>query len=173
MIVFGFILSLSALLLQGLLVPKLSLFVFAPFLALLVLRRPLSYSLWLAGASGAIMDLFSDDPIGLYALNFTLATAFFLRFRTRFSSDSPLHFPLLTTLISILATLLQWLLLFLFDRRVPFHGQWILTDLIGMPIADGIFAFVWFTGPLLAADKLYKMWVLFWLKKKNPSLASR
>jgi hypothetical protein len=45
-------------------------------------------------------------------------------------------------------------LLFLFDRRVPFEGRWVFSELIGAPLLDGFFAFVWVFAPLKFFEKI-------------------
>lgn len=169
---FAFLLGSLALFAQGTLLARLSILAFAPFLALVVLRCPPNQSVWWAVAAGCLVDLFSDDPMGLHALNYAVTVALLLRIRKQFSHEQPLHVSLVTGLFSVGSTLLQLFLLFLFDRRVPFDGKWILADLVGMPLIDALYAFVWFTAPLSLFDKLHRLWVLFWLKRKNPSPTS-
>lgn len=169
MLIVAFILSLVALVLQGILLPKLTLLAFAPFLALAMIRSSFRKALILSALSGALIDLFSDDPMGLHGLNYTLVTALLFRIKANFSEEQPFHLCLYTALVSSLSTALQLMLLFLFDRRVPFDGKWIFADLIGMPAIDALYSFVWFTAPLSLYDKLKKVWILFWLKKKNLS----
>jgi rod shape-determining protein MreD len=173
MLIFAFVLAATALALQGLIVPRLAILAFAPFLALVTLRCSHKRALWLSVLSGALIDILSDDPMGLHALNYTLITALLFPFRKHFLYDQPLHLSLFTGVISALSTILQLTLLFLFDRRVPFEGRWIFADLVGMPAIDALYAFVWFAAPLSLFDKLRRMWVLFWLKRKNPSPISR
>jgi rod shape-determining protein MreD len=172
MVIFSFFLAVLALFLQSFLIPRISILAFAPFLSLLTLKERLPKALWCSALSGALLDLLSDDPMGLHALNYTLATAFLYRYKRHFSYEVPFHFGLFTVFISSLSTLLQLSLLFLFDRRIPFDGKWILTDLIGMPILDGLYAFAWFVVPLAMFEKIKKYWVLFWLRKKNLSPTS-
>lgn len=169
MLVFAFFLSLAALVLQGVLVPRLALLTFAPFVSLSIMRCKYARALWLSAMAGACIDLVSDDPMGLHALNYTLIAALLFQYRKHFLYDQPLHLSLFTGLISILSTILQLFLLFLFDRRVPFGGKWIFADLVGMPVIDALYAFVWFAAPLALFDRLRRLWVLFWLKRKNPS----
>lgn len=168
-LIFSFILAFLVLLFQGIGIPKLTLLAFAPFLAVAILHSerfpPLGWSL----LAGVCVDLLSEDPIGLHALNYTLITWILFRIKKHFSHDQPLHLSLFTGLISSLSTGLQWILLFLFDRRVPFDGRWIFADLFGMPVIDALYAFVWFAAPLALFEKIRRMWVLFWLKRKNRS----
>jgi rod shape-determining protein MreD len=169
MFIFSFVLSLIALLLRATLFPSLPILAFAPVIALAALRLSLLKSLWLSALCGALIDLLSDDPIGLHALNYTLIAGLLYRFRKHFLHDQPLHLSVFTALISSSSTLLQLFLLFLFDRRVPFDGKWIFADLIGMPIIDAVYAFVWFAAPLALFEKLHRYWMLFWLKRKTLS----
>lgn len=169
MLIFAFILGAIALILQGILIPRIAIFAFAPFLALATLRCELMRALTLSALAGAALDLLSDGPMGLHALNAILTTAILFRIRRRFSHNDPLHLSFFSGLVSALSTVLQLILLFLFDRRVPFGGKWAFADFIGMPAIDALYAFVWFVAPLSLADKLRRMWVLFWLKRKNLS----
>ena len=164
MLLIAFFLSLCALLLQGVLIPRLSILAFAPFLALVIMKQKYNKALWSSAFAGCIMDLLSDNPMGLHALNYTLITAFLFQFRSYFSHDHPLHLSLFTGLISILSTLLQLTLLFLFERRVPFAGRWIFGDLLGMPIIDSFYAFVWFGAPFTLLTNLQKLWKVFKIK---------
>jgi len=169
MLILAFILGTAAVILQGIVVPRVAILPFVPFLALAILKCELPRALWLAALTGALIDLLSDDPMGLHALNDVLVAALLFRIRKHFSYDNPLHLSLFSFALSSFSTLLQLLLLFLFDRRVPFGGKWIAADLIGMPAIDALYAFVWFAVPLSLADRLRRMWVLFWLKRKDPS----
>lgn len=170
MLIFAFILASIALFVQGILVPRLAILAFAPYLSLLTLRNlALPRALWLSAFAGCLVDLFSDHPMGLHALNYTLCTMFLFRFRKHFSHNDPLHLSLFTGIISLVSTILQLSLLFLFDRRVPFDGKWIFTDIIGMPVIDAVYAFVWFAAPLALFEKIRRMWVVYWLKRKNLS----
>ncbi len=173
MLIFAFFLGAAALILQGIWLPHLVILAFAPYLALAIMHCERSGALWLSMLAGISVDLLSDDPFGVHALNYVIVTSLLFKLKNHFSHDQPLHLTVLTALSSFLSTLLQLALLFLFDRRVPFDGRWILSDLIGMPVIDALYAFVWFAIPLSLLDKLKKMWMVFWLKKKTLSRTSR
>jgi len=172
MLVLAFFLATLALILQGIVLPRIAILAFAPFLALAMMRSERKRALWLSALAGALVDLLSDDPMGLHALNYTIVTWLLIRVKNRFSYDQPFHLSLYTVFVSSLSTALQLMLLFLFDRRVPFDGRWFLADLVGMPVIDGLYAFVWFAAPLSLFDKMKRIWVLFWLKRKNLSRTS-
>lgn len=173
MLIFAFLLGAAALLLQGLLVPRLALLAFAPYLALVILRTKLPKALWLSAAAGILLDLLSDDPMGVNALNYVITSALLYRFRMHFLFDQPLHLSLFSALVSSLSTALQLIILFLFDRKVPFGGKWILGDLLAMPVIDALYSFVWFTAPLVLFEKARRMWLIFWLKRQVNSKAGQ
>lgn len=173
MLIFAFFLGALALVLQGLIIPHIAILAFAPFLALCILRCDLIRALWLSALCGCMVDVLSEDPIGLHALNYVLTTAALYRLRNPFSYEQPLHLSLFTGFISFFSTFLLLILLFLFDRRVPFAGRWVFADLIGMPVIDALYAFVWFAPPLALANKIVRTWIIFWLKRKNLSPISR
>lgn len=164
MLAIGFFLCLFALFLQSVLFPHFVLLSFAPWIAWVVLRYPLLSCLYLSFFAGGVVDLFTEDPIGVHALNYTLIAWFVFRYRRYFLSDLPFHLSLFTLLVSFSSTLLQLFLLFLFDRRIPFAGQWAFGDLILMPSADALYAFVWFAWPL----RLINLGGVYWrsLKKR-------
>jgi rod shape-determining protein MreD len=168
MLLFAFCLSLAALLVQSTLYPDLPILAFAPFLSLSALTRPLTRALLLASAAGFLIDLLSNDPFGLHSLAYCLATLICYRFRNRFSNEEPIQFALYTALLSASATLTNLSLLFLFDRRIPFCGKWWVTEWFFLPLADAVYALIWFAGPLVMFQTLRRHWVIYWLKKKNP-----
>lgn len=139
-------------------------------LAFISLCHSLPLAIWFAAFLGGIVDLLSDDPMGVHALNYTITTALLHRFRRHLLWETPLHLSVFTAAFSAVSTFLHLLLLFLFDRRVPFDGKWILTDLLGMPIVDAFVALVLFSLPLLLFKTLRRLWVLFWLRKNSHSL---
>lgn len=173
MLTLAFLLSVMALIFQSVLFPKISILAFAPFLALSILRTKISQALWLACFSGMVMDLISNDPIGVHALNYVLSTTLLFKLKKHLLFEDPFHISVLSTIFSSVITFFGLFLLFLFDRRVPIEGKWILLDLFGMPVVDGLFAFVWFTAPLTLFSKCKKMWALFWLKRKTTFRTSR
>jgi rod shape-determining protein MreD len=150
MIVLGFCLSLAYLALQTIspFCAKIPILAFVPFLALLNLLRPLSKALQWSCFAGFLIDILSYDPFGIHALNYTLSSLFCFRWRRRFSAEIPLQFGLYTAFFSSVSTVLQTLMLFLFDRRILFQGIWWITDWPLLPVCDALYALLWFTGPL-------------------------
>ncbi len=173
MIILAFLLSTTFLIIQAIFLPQISLLAFSPFLSLSLLKNSRAQALALSLLAGMLMDLISNDPMGLHALNYVLVTALLFKIKRHFLYEDPFHFSLVTAIFSSLSTVFQLLLLFLFDRRVALQGRWILTDVLGMPVMDGLYAFVWFTAPLALYSRLKQLWDLFWLKRKKISRTSR
>ncbi len=163
MLYFAFLLSAIALFLQMTIFPHFVILAFAPWIAFVTLKCSSKRSLLLAMMGGIFLDLFSNDPIGVHALNYTLVAFILSRYRRFFSYDQPRHLSLFTLLVSFVSTVLQLFLLFLFDRRIPFTGEWILVDLVLMPIADAFYALIWFAYPL----KLFSKGRIVWLNIKK------
>lgn len=172
MLILCFLLSIIALIAQMVLIPQIALLPFCPFLSFMILRTSSTRALWLSCICGVLMDLVSSDPMGVHALGYTLSASILFRFKKHFLYEEPFHLSLFSALFSFTSTFLTLLLLFLFDRRVEIQGRWVLTDFIGMPLIDGLFAFVWFAAPLSLFSKLKKMWDLFWLRRKTISRIS-
>lgn len=172
MLILAFFLALLATIFQGILIPQIQILPFVPFLSLVLMKCKPHNSLWIAALTGAFIDTLSDDPMGLHALNYVIVVGLFTRFRNYFSFEKPLHLSLFSFCISFSSISLQLLLLFLFDRRIPFGGKWTFVELIGMSLIDTLYAFIWFAVPITLTTKLRQMCVLFWLQRKNRSPTS-
>lgn len=173
MLVVAFLLCLGVHVMQGVLHCKVTLLAFSPFIALSLLKKKGKMSLWLAMVAGLWVDFFSDDPMGLHALNYVATSVLVYGVKKRLSEEEPIHLSLYTVVISWVSTVVQIFLLFLFDRRVPIDGKWTLIDIFCMPVVDGMYALIWLSGPLLLWQRLHYKWIIYWIKKKNLSLLSR
>lgn len=137
--------------------PNIRLFAFAPFLALVYNRRTFVSSLWIATLSGIVIDLLcSQLRFGLYALNYSLTTVLIYRQKKHFFEDKPLALSLFTALVSCTSTLLQLFLTYAFDKGLPFTWKLALTDLIGMPAIDALYAYLWFSCPMQLYEYVQK-----------------
>lgn len=147
-LLFPFFLALVVALFGGTVYPHLKLIAFAPFLAFLYSRMSLPQSLWIATLCGLIYDLLSSEFIfGLHAINYSLTTLVCYKQKRHFA-DKALALCLYTLLISTVYSLLQVLLICIFDRGLPLSGKWALTDLLLMPLADSVYAWIWFHCPI-------------------------
>jgi cell shape-determining protein MreD len=159
MYIVAFLLTTTTLFIQSVLFPNFTLLAYAPWIALVVLSSDMPKCLYLSCLSGVLLDLVTDDPIGVHALNYTLIALFLFRYKKYFLFSSPIHLSVFTLLVSFGSTLLQLFLLFLFDRRVPFTGQWAFGDLFLMPIADAIYAFLLIALPLQLLGPAGVLWL--------------
>lgn len=148
----SFFLGLFAALFGTAFMPRIHLLAFAPFLAIVYTRKSFPASLWWAFICGIIIDLLSSElRFGINAINYCLATVLIYRQKKHFFDDKPMALSLFTALVSSVSTLLHIAFLYSFDKKIPLNWMTAVTSLIGMPIADAIYAFVWFTCPI----KLY------------------
>ena len=142
----SFFLALITALFGTALLPNVRLMAFAPFLALLYMRKSFVTSLWIACLSGLLIDLLaSQHRFGIYGLGYCLITVLLYSQRKHFFDDKPLGLALFTALISFFSTSLQ---LIVFERGISLTWKLACTDLIGMPLLDAVYAFVWFTCPI-------------------------
>lgn len=146
--------------------PHLHLMTLAPFLVILYLNlKPIS-ALWCSTLTGLFSDLFSSHLFGMYALLFALTSALLYR-QKRFFNEKPINLAIFTALVSLLLSLMQPLFLFLFEKGVALSGRWILTDLLLLPLLDGLYALIWFSLPLQLYDYLKKQMRIFKLRKET------
>ncbi len=137
------LLSLIPLLL-GPLFPYWHPLVLVPFVVCAFYRLPLTTCLWIALGAGALLDLLSaNGRLGLYALTYCIATLILFPQKRAFFPGRITTLPLLTALFTSLVTLLTALAL----RISPWWG-WILTDLVAMPLIDGLYCLVGVALPL-------------------------
>ncbi len=153
MLIFFFCLSLFVLILQTVDVFFVSFHAFLPWICLSLLKKP-KLALFLACLAGVIMDLLSASPFGVYPISYSIMALILLRYRLRFLYYNPLHFTVLNVFGSLALSILELFFLFLFDRRVPISGQWIL---FGVSIIDGLYAFL-ISGCIFLWMKGIKIW---------------
>lgn len=166
-----FLLCLVVHALQGVMGWKIALLAFAPFLAVCLVRG--KAVVWLAMAAGLFVDLLSNDPMGLHAINYAATCILLGGWRRGWCFEQPLHLGLYTAMISWTSTILQGILLFLFDRRVLICGKWALIDIFCMPMIDGLYAVLWLSGPIVLWRTLHYKWGIYWTKKRMLSRISR
>lgn len=139
---------LATLLILPIFFPYLRLQYFVPFLIILIYQKSLIRSLWGSLGCGLFLDLLSvQGHLGLHALTFTACTAILYRQRRHFFADSPSTLPLMTFFYATLATVIELLLLSIFEQPPHLSKLGVVTDLIVMPIGDALFGFVLFILP--------------------------
>ncbi len=149
-LIFAFIISLVAQL-HTAFSPYLHLCAFAPFLALVYLRNSWIFSLWCAFLCGFIMDMLSSETFfGFHAWSYVLAMGSVYRTKKHLYSQSVLALFLATAFFSSLATFFQAWITF----KSLFGIHFFLTDLVIMPLMDGVYSFVCFACPAKAYKEI-------------------
>jgi len=139
---------------------------FSPYLAILYRRSEWIKALWIATLCGFILDLLSTSPFGLHALQMLVVTICLYRFRIYFV-DKPIGLASYTALISLASTLFSRLSLIIYDSGLPFTFKGLITDFILMPLADALYAFLFFSCPLIFYQLLRKLYFHFLFLKKE------
>lgn len=144
----AFGLALVAALFGTLFFPALRLFAFAPFIAIVIMRSSLLTSLWLSLLCGLIVDLTSAGMrFGTLSLCTALTTFVVYKQKRHFFEDKTYSLALFTALFSFVMTLFSLLSLYAFDKPLQLSWRFLMSDLIGMPLLDALYAFLWFTCP--------------------------
>jgi rod shape-determining protein MreD len=164
----AFALALIAAFFGTALLPSVRLIAFAPFLAIVYMRKSFITSLWIACLCGFIIDLLASQMrFGVYGLNYCATTVILYHQRRHFFEDKSLALAIYTALISCVTTALQMIV---FQKGVPFNLKLLVTDLIGMPILDACYVFLWFTCPIKGYHQLKKIgWRSLLLRRNETS----
>jgi len=137
-----------------LLFPKLHLFYFAPYLAYLLKSHPLEKALRFALIPALFLELsVTETPFGRLTIVIILALLATRPFIQLFFLDRFYSLSLYTSLFSVFFALFSWL----FIDPIPFTSKSFVSELIFMPLVDGVYAFFWFTCPLKLVN-LFKVW---------------
>lgn len=152
-----FFITLTLTLLAPALAPSWRLFFLIPFLITAIYQKSNLACLWYAFFCGLILDAaISQERFGLYALNYTIAMALLYPQKQHFFADSPSTLPIMTALFSMIATLIQAILMHGLERDLSISWSWLVTDLLIMPLLDGLFAFTLFVLPFALFGKKQK-----------------
>ena len=174
---FSFFLAVMASLFGTLFFPHIRILTFSPFLALTYNRTSLVSSMWIAALCGLILDLTSSElRIGTCALNFCITTLFLYRQKKHFFEDKLLALSLFTALISTVSTIVQLFLSSLFGSAFRLTAKLLFTDLIAMPLVDAVYAFLWFSCPILLyayCKRVGLRHILAQLRRLAPKIPSR
>ncbi len=142
--IIGFFLSFFIFLFQNVMPLHLFLNAFVPLLSTNILSLKKEKTLWIAFLIGLLVDLFASTKVGIWSLNFCICTLILFRLKTHFYKDKFLHIAIFASIFSSLSSILHAFFSFLFDRHIPFSGEWMATDFIIMPIIDGLYTMAWF-----------------------------
>jgi hypothetical protein len=125
--------------------PDIRLLLSSPMLTAALYQKTPIRLLWFGLIAGVFFDLLSSDfPIGFHAAAFMIACGGLLLLKQRFFSDHVSTLPIMTTFASLFQTIASAVLAPFFDLAPRFSAAWVFTDLICMPLIDGIAAFLLF-----------------------------
>ncbi len=148
-LILPFTLSYISMLFLPFIIPSVRFLTFAPLITLIMSRFSFHYTLWLTSLIGVLMDLHSINfPLGFFGLNYCLSTLVVYRYKKYFLEEKPHIFALYSVLFSFIATTIHFILSATFEMNIKLHILTFFTDLIFMPILDGIYAFLIVLLPL-------------------------
>lgn len=125
--------------------PGFRIFFSSPLMAAALYRLNWNRYLWFGLWAGVLLDVLSSDyPIGFHGATFLLTCVGLSSLKQHFFSDSLSTLPIMTFFASLLQGITAGLLAPIFDLHIRFSIPWIFTDLLCMPIFDGIAAFLLF-----------------------------
>jgi len=154
--------------------PNVHIATFSPLLTFIYAKTSYPLSLWASLAVGLYFDLMaSKSPLGFYSLSYCIATTLIYRYRRFFLLEKWWIFSLYTAIFSFAATIVQIILLALFNAKVPIHFWMILSDLGLMPILDAVFAFIFFLVPYAAWKYLTNPSQMHYWKEKWKQITSQ
>lgn len=121
---------------------------FAPFLVIACYQRPLITCLWFSLLCGLLIDLLSDgNRLGFYAMNYSLTILILYPQRKNLFSDSLTTLPLMVFFFSFFSTFLEISFLYSMGKLPFLSWRWVVTDLLLLPVLDGLSAFIVFVLP--------------------------
>lgn len=170
-LLFSFLLCYLYMVFLPSLTPYVKVLYFCPFVVLLFVGTTFSTSLWFSALAALFVDLHaSSTPLGFTCLNYILTTLLVYRFRVYFLEEKIHVFSLYATLFSLCSTFIHFFLYALIDMRLKIHFFTFLTDLLVMPIVDGIYFLLCFLYPLAVIDYLLQPKTLYVLNKWKKQL---
>ncbi len=148
--------------------PFLHLLYFTPFLILCLYRCSLAHCLWWALICGGVIDLFSSETrLGNYAINYCLTIFCLYRYRFLFFEDGFSTLPLMSFIFTCLSMLIQIGIFYLIGKPFTFSGEWLISDLIVLPMQMAIYAILAFSLPAWMLTLMKRRYRLFRLTKSR------
>ncbi len=147
--------------------PNCRLVPFAPFLNLAFNQCSFPKALYLASACGLITDFFSNQILfGHHALIYVITACCVYKLRL-FFPEKPLGLSLFTLFFSLIVTTIERFAPLFFEVGVPLTWEGVATDFFVMPFFDGVYAFLFFSCPLIFYKSLRRQWFrfLFFIKR--------
>lgn len=141
--------------------PFLHLLYFAPFLIVCFYRCSLIGCLWWALVCGLIVDLFSSESrLGIYAINYCLTTFYLYRYRFLFFEDGFSMLPVMSFGFTCLSTFIQTGIFYLIGKPFMLSGEWLINDLIVIPLQVAIYAILAFSFPTWMLIRMKRRYLL-------------
>ncbi|MEI8301204.1 MAG: hypothetical protein WCG10_06330 [Chlamydiota bacterium] len=123
---------------------------FAPYLSFIFLKHPLKHLLWKSFLCGLMMDfLQSSLPFGYCSLSYVLTSLILYRQKWLFFHDKLISLAIFSSFFSLIHSVSQILLFDLTKKTLAFSWKHLLSELVMMPLCDGLYAFIGFTMPSL------------------------
>lgn len=144
--------------------PQWHLLALGPFLVVSLYRYTRIRALWCAFGAGLLFDLLSTSTsFGTTPCIYCLATAMLFTQQYNFFEDKLSTLPLMTFFYGFLATFLSALC----HPGLNFSFASFTTDLIAMPLLDGLFALVAVSLPFTLTQKIRKLYRYAHLRKSD------
>lgn len=135
---------------------------FVPFLVLCFYRCPFIHALWWSLLCGFIVDLFSAETrLGTFAMNYCLTTFFLYHYKFHFFEDRMSTLPTLTFAFSCLSMLIQVVIFYAIGKSISLSWEWVINDLMAIPLQGALYAILAFTLPAWIATYLKTRYFLF------------
>lgn len=171
---FPFAICFLATLLFPIFIPSCRILAFAPLITLIISRYSLAITLWSSLTFGFIIDSLSfSTPFGFFALNYCLSSLLIYRYRKYFLEEKVLIFALYSTLFSFVSTFIIFILFALIEIQLKLNIFILFSDLILMPIVDGIYSFLCVLFPMaiyryiLQPKKRLQIKVYYWKLRRK------
>lgn len=130
---------------------------FAPYLVLTLYKYSRFAALWRAICCGMVIDSLSSSPFfGLTSLNYCLVSWLLYGQTRNFFEDNLSTLPLMTLFYSVLSTLTSAILYLFFFQPLTLTLNWVVTDLMCMPLFDSLFALI-ILLPFQITSRLHKV----------------
>ena len=139
---------------------NLKLVIFAPLLTYLFYKKTFISTLWISVFFGIIADIFSSSFFSLFTICYFLTTLTSYKIR-RYIKESFLNSSLFVSIYSLIFSIYCPILFFIFDKKIDLSISWIGTDLIIMPILDGVYGFLCFYLPKKLLLNLGNLWKIY------------
>lgn len=162
--------SLAMVLFSPVLLPSFRLLFFVPCIVVLLYQKPLFSCLWMSFGFGLLLDLLSaDNFLGLHVTSYCATTALMYPQKKHFFADTLSTLPILTVITSLSITLFQSVIVYIFQKSVTLGAAWAFTNLVIMPLLDGVYAFTVFLVPSLIFGKRRRYGSDFFMRSSRRS----